>query len=234
MSYPLPPSLANEKDSPKLPPFFAHHKCSRSPDEVNIESSKCVMPPGPQLNQEPVVGVSSNAVQQRQIRSTVFSGTWELDQVKWDRFLKKVLELNPNAILDPKKPLHVLHSCCKNWVAIDLPYDFHSFEHHCSKNACQSSKKEATVQVATLASFGFKCVGPSMTSSPSMKLATCIGLSGKDDHRILLMLAHCPLNSGGGHRLLTIAQERFGAKYCTLSDAQKDLITEEQTLGHTW
>ncbi len=56
------------------------------------------------------------------------TGTWELDQVKWDRFLKKVLELDPNAILNPKKPLHVLHSHCKNWVAIDLPYDFHSFE----------------------------------------------------------------------------------------------------------
>ena len=130
LSSPLPPSLADEEDSSELPPFYSHHKHSQSLDDANIGPSRHIIPPGSLLNHEPVVGISSNAILQRQMRSSVLLGTWKLNQLKWDRFSEKVLEQDPKATLDPQRPLHAFHSHCKNWVAIDLPYDFHSFEHH--------------------------------------------------------------------------------------------------------
>ena len=202
----------NPPTSPPRPPIL---KRQRLRDEEG--DSPVSKKPRPQ-------GTSKSALAEARSRAEADGGV--IDHQKFERFKKKILQLDPHAeFLIDNNPRFVLHSKCAEVNKQKAPYNTSNFANHVQICA-GPSKKRAHVANTDRKSFNNFVVGnvPSPSTSRTTHMhkdetLPCPGLTPEHDSRIATYLTRSQAAGGGSRPRHIISQDQFSKG---LGDLDKD------------
>ena len=190
------------------------------------------------------VGMSKQAVWKRKILEQVDDGTWVPDPKKWAAYKSKLIKLDCHfeVLDDPRLARHVKHSRCGSWIMMSLPYDIERFKTHvksCSYSTASGGMRTldnygVLVRPIDAQSPSLSISIPSASSSPPRTNLPCLGITEKDDARILWYMKRTPVNSAGGDNIHDISKELFSDCFQNLSQQQKDIVRQKQLQTHSW
>jgi hypothetical protein len=187
------------------------------------------------------VGSSKQAVAKHKANQSVLNGTFVHNPKRWDKFKKKLAELDPNFEVseDPNLARQVKHSVCGGWFTMSAPYKKEHFKKHvtsCSYSTGGSRMKslEAFGIVALSASTPSSTSALSSAPSPSTSLLPCPGLTDKDCASISQYFSRTCVTSAGGEDLHSVARSLFADEFKNLSSEKKELVRLKQKKTHTW
>jgi hypothetical protein len=186
-------------------------------------------------------GMSKQAVSKRRALEQIRDGSFIRDPNRWETFKLKIMQIDVHAEIpdDPSCVLSVKHSRCGSWLCMAAPYDTDRFKTHAK--SCTLST--AAGKMKTLENFGVFSlptkgqISPSSTQllpSPTSVAFPCLGLTEKDDPRILQYLTRTSVASAGGKNVHDVARELFSADFKDLSPEDKNIVRQKQMLTHSW
>ncbi|KAH9016984.1 hypothetical protein EDB85DRAFT_1897861 [Lactarius pseudohatsudake] len=218
-------------------------KRSLTPSTLNVAPTRTKRPPRITVP----TGTSKQALLKRRANESVHGGTFVRDTKRWNKYKKKLAELDPDFEVnesDPSRVCHVKHSICGGWYAMAAPYEKGRFKKHvddCSYSTSVGGMKtlERFGVVVLPASAHSRASGSSMplqSSSPSPAPVSlpCPGLTEKDTIHLCQYFARTSVASAGGTDLHIIARSLFSDKFKNLSSDKKELVRLKQKQTHCW
>lgn len=175
-----------------------------------------------------VQGTSKSALAEARSRAEANKGI--VDHQKFERFKKKILELDPHAeFLIDDNPRFVRHSKCADVNKQKVPYNTSNFANHVQTCTGPSKKR---IHIANTDRKCFNNFIVESASGPSTSQITrphpdeilpCPGLTPEYDSRIAIYLTRSQAAGGGSRPRYIISQEQFAK---TLTDLDKDELAK--------
>lgn len=184
-------------------------------------------------------GGSKSAVASRGLRQQVKSGKFKVDDEKYQRWKKKILEGDADATFDESNIQKVRHSICGTVVRVKEPYDSVRWREHLEK--CESkSKGKKAYKTPSLFNMGFtiKTSAKKMdTADSGEKLQVhevpCPGITEADNPKVVRYLKRTGTLGGGARSLPVISKDLFKKLFSKLQKAgNKKKVVDAQM--HEW
>ncbi|KAI9443778.1 hypothetical protein H4582DRAFT_2053569 [Lactarius indigo] len=194
-------------------------------------------------------GTSKQALSKRKANESIHNGTFVRDMKRWNKYKKKLAELDPEFEVDesnPSRVRYVKHSVCGGWYLMAAPYEKERFKQHvkdCSYSTSMGSMKTlerfgVVVLPASTCSNGSstpsQSSSPSESSTPTSESLPCPGLTERDSIYLRQYFTRTSVASAGGTDLHTIARSLFSDEFKNLSSDKKELVRLKQKQTHCW
>ncbi|KAJ8690007.1 hypothetical protein PTI98_012852 [Pleurotus ostreatus] len=176
---------------------------------------------------EVTVPKKSNA--KKSANAQVANGTFQIVQLKWDRYECKLRLLDARCRLYPTCPTKLRHvgcSYCGKDKIMTEPYSISAFEKHV--DLCK--RKANGKHVRTLS---FASISKPVATSKSLQ-SPCSGLTPEHHPLVAQYTQLTEASSAGRVSYLDIAAKMFNKQYADLDPAQKDAVNLAQRTTHRW
>ena len=180
-------------------------------------------------------GSSKSAIASRGLRQQVKEGTFKVDDEKYQRWKKKILEGDDEAEFDRSNIKKVRHSICGTVVTVKEPYDSVRWRDHLEKCKAKTKGKKS-VKSPSLFAMGWAIKKPSkvVTADVSEKLQVpCPGITEADNPKVTQYLKRTGALGGGGRSLPVIAKDLFNKLFSKLKhENNRKKVVDTQM--HEW
>jgi hypothetical protein len=225
----------DDKAPTNLPQKRPQHSDSSNSDNDSSDNSSDSSDARPLKYVKSGDGTSKSAVASRSLRKSVKSGTFNINQEKYQNWKTKILQSDRDAEFDEHDLWKVRHSVCGEWKRVKEPYDATRWKKHLKD--CEDMKKKKIFKTPSLFSMGFikvaKQAGTRAMVIEPPHVVPCPGITEADDARVTKYLKRTGVLGGGGRSLAVISKERFKKLFSKLEFAKsKKTVVDIQM--HEW
>jgi len=186
-------------------------------------------------------GGSKSAVASRGLRQQVKSGKFKVDDEKYQRWKKKILEGDADATFDESNIQKVRHSICGTVVTVKEPYDSVRWREHLEK--CRSkSKGKKPFKTPSLFTMGFTIKTSAKKVDTALDVdheklqvheVPCPGITEADNPKVVRYLKRTGTLGGGARSLQAISKDLFKKLFSKLQKpGSKKKVVDAQM--HEW
>lgn len=228
-------SIKSMKSSVQNRLFGAMKKLPQKPPTKKLKHDNSESQRGP-------IGISASATWAREQRKMLaMKGAKCVDQDKWAKWKKAILQDDPEAKFFSDSPTLVEHSACSKPFKVKHLYDLARWRDHFCRCKARPTKAKAKVlrhakdisKMPSLFTMGFGKEKDSH-SEPAPSMVPCPGLTEVDDPLVPIYLRRTGAPGGGGRAIWVIATERFKSLFSQLTSTKKAEVIDVQATEHTW